>query len=61
MLQYGKPINKDIKSIDLKIECPCLSLAIAPVFAAAFCLFPAVAVLCVGPSVNERLLFDRQT
>jgi hypothetical protein len=31
MLQYGKPINKDIKSIDLKIECPCLSLAIAPV------------------------------
>jgi hypothetical protein len=48
MLQYGKPINKDIKSIDLKIECLCLNLAIAPLFEAAFCRFPAGTVLFVA-------------
>jgi hypothetical protein len=48
MLQYGKPIDKNIKSNDLKIECLCLSLAIAPLFEAAFCLFPAGTVVFVA-------------
>jgi hypothetical protein len=48
MLQYGKPINKNMKSSDLKIECVCLSSAIAPLFEAAFYLFPAGTVVFVA-------------
>jgi hypothetical protein len=36
MLQYGKPINKNIKSCDLKIECLCLSSVMASAFARLF-------------------------
>jgi hypothetical protein len=48
MLQYGKPINKNMRSSDLKVECVCLSLAITPLFQAAFCLFPAATVVFVA-------------
>jgi hypothetical protein len=48
MLQYGKPINKNSKSIDLKIEYLCLSLGMRSLFEAAFYLFPAGAVVFVA-------------
>jgi hypothetical protein len=60
MLQYGKLIDKNIKSSDLKIECQCLSLAMASAFDTAFYQLPAGTVVCVPESVNERLLFDRE-
>jgi len=48
MLQYGKPINKNSKSSDLKIECLCLSLGMRSLFEAAFYQFPAAGVVFVA-------------
>jgi hypothetical protein len=60
MLQYGKPINKNSKSIDLKIECPCLSLSHDVAFWRGFLPISGGDRGICCRSVNERLLFDRQ-
>jgi hypothetical protein len=39
MLQYGKPINKNSKSTDLKIKFGCLGCGDGAAFGAAFCVF----------------------